>query len=365
MPIYMDVHIVPGVKAVDVAAAHRQDLLLQHEHGCKCMTYWIDEERESIFCLIEAPGKDEVIDMHNKAHGLIPNRIIEVNNNIVESFLGRIYDPENAVTTDDGLSVFHDPSFRVLVIIEPEDPVILQHRYPSDDKECFTGLIRETIKKFIPGSGGREAEYNGNGYILSFTSAAKAIVYAGKLWEELNGNPRLKSKFKIAIHGGEPLENSSSLFGDTILFAQHLCFIADDSNILLSNIVRDLAQTDTNLKKETIHCFPPPDEIMLQQLFTILENNWQLPAFDVEALAKKMAMSNSQLYRKLTSLTGKTPNEVIRNYRLCKAKDLLKKQRNNIAQVSFEAGFTSPSYFTKCFKQKFGLLPVQYLERLN
>lgn len=43
MPIYMDVHIVPGVTATDVAEAHRMDILVQKEHGCKCMTYWIDE----------------------------------------------------------------------------------------------------------------------------------------------------------------------------------------------------------------------------------------------------------------------------------------------------------------------------------
>jgi hypothetical protein len=80
MPIYMDVHIVPGVKARDVAEAHRKDLLHQEEHGCQCMTYWIDEQRESIFCLIEAPEKEAVEEMHRRAHGLIPNKIIEVNN---------------------------------------------------------------------------------------------------------------------------------------------------------------------------------------------------------------------------------------------------------------------------------------------
>src|ERR1700759_4716 len=84
MPIYMDVHIVPGVKAKDVAEAHRKDLLCQHEYGCSCMTYWIDEKRESIFCLIDAPDKDAVEEMHSKAHGLIPNKIIEVNSNLVE-----------------------------------------------------------------------------------------------------------------------------------------------------------------------------------------------------------------------------------------------------------------------------------------
>ena len=96
MPIYMDAHIVPGVKARDVAEAHTKDLLHQDEYACKCMTYWIDEERETIFCLIEAPDKTAVEEMHRKAHGLVPNKVVEVRPNLVESFLGRIYDPEDA-----------------------------------------------------------------------------------------------------------------------------------------------------------------------------------------------------------------------------------------------------------------------------
>jgi hypothetical protein len=69
MPIYMDVHLVPGLEAKDVAEAHRKDLLHQGEYACKCMTYWIDEQREAIFCLKEAPDKEAVEEMHCKAHG--------------------------------------------------------------------------------------------------------------------------------------------------------------------------------------------------------------------------------------------------------------------------------------------------------
>src|SRR3954462_3876971 len=124
MPIYMDVHIIPGVKARDVAEAHQRDLFHQEEYGCKCMTYWIDEERENVFCLIEAPDKEVVKEMHGKAHGLIPNKIIEVSSSLVESFLGRIYDPAEAETSDDGLKVFNDASFRALLVTRTTDPIL-------------------------------------------------------------------------------------------------------------------------------------------------------------------------------------------------------------------------------------------------
>src|SRR5260221_2593338 len=127
MPIYMDVHNVPGVEAQDVAEAHRKDMLIQDEHHCKCITYWIDEERGNAFCLIEAPSEDKVVEIHTKAHGLVPNKIIEVSNDIVKSFLGRIYDPEEATVLDNGLKVFSDSAFRILLVIETTDPVLLQH----------------------------------------------------------------------------------------------------------------------------------------------------------------------------------------------------------------------------------------------
>src|SRR3954452_16876336 len=128
MPIYMDVHIVPGVKAKNVAEAHRKDLLHQEEYECKCMTYWIDEQRENIFCLIDAPDKHAVEEMHSKAHGLIPNKIIEVRNELVEFFLGRIYDPSEAEISDDGLKIFKDSAFRTLLVTKITDPVLLQYK---------------------------------------------------------------------------------------------------------------------------------------------------------------------------------------------------------------------------------------------
>jgi AraC-like DNA-binding protein len=77
-----------------------------------------------------------------------------------------------------------------------------------------------------------------------------------------------------------------------------------------------------------------------------------------------MAMSKSQLYRKTIALLGLSPNVLLKEFRLDKARELLKKHHLNISQTTFDSGFTSPSYFTKCFKKKFGLLPEAYLHLL-
>jgi hypothetical protein len=84
--------------------------------------YWIDEKRGNVFCLVEAPSSHVLEELHGKAHGLIPHRIIEVNDTLVEAFLGRISDPESAEITADGLKVFLDPSFRTLLVTTMLDP---------------------------------------------------------------------------------------------------------------------------------------------------------------------------------------------------------------------------------------------------
>ena len=76
-------------------------------------------------------------------------------------------------------------------------------------------------------------------------------------------------------------------------------------------------------------------------------------------------MSKSQLYRKTIDLTGLSPNILLKEFRLEKAKELLRRKRYSISQITFDTGFTSPSYFTKCFKNKYGLLPMGYVELLK
>ena len=78
-----------------------------------------------------------------------------------------------------------------------------------------------------------------------------------------------------------------------------------------------------------------------------------------------MAMSQSQLYRKTIELTGLSPNVFLKEFRLEKAKELMSKQRYSISQITYDAGFTSPSYFTKCFKKNYGLLPMAHLDLLH
>jgi len=362
----MDVHIVPGVKAKNVAEAHYQDLLHQDEYGCKCMTYWIDENRESIFCLIEAPDKDAVKEMHQKAHGLIPHKIVEVSTSVVQSFLGRIYDPEEAETSQDGLKVFSDPSFRVLLVTKTIDPVLLQYRFGIEKANELLKEHNTVIRRNLVQCGGTEVEHGGTGFIISFASAAKAVSCALAIQNDVPASVAHAIGFKISINGGEPIEKSNKLFGDTIQLAQYMFAVPKNFKVVVASAIKELALKD-HFQNDGHNFFTlsPQDENLLEFLFSKLEENWQNADFDVDDYCRAVAMSKSQLYRKTIALTGMSPNILLKEFRLEKAKDLMKKQHYSISQITFDSGFTSPSYFTKCFKKKYGLLPMNYMELLH
>jgi AraC-like DNA-binding protein len=360
----MDVHIAPGVKAKDVAEAHRMDLLHQDECGCKCMTYWIDEQRENIFCLIEAPEEEAVQQLHRRSHGLTANKIIEVNNTLVETFLGRIYDPANATITDDGLKVFNDSSFRILLVTKITDAVLLKYKMGVEKANELLNHHNTTVRKNIALFCGSEVEYEGCDFIVSFTSASKAVACALAIQKEMECANELG--FRMGINAGEPVEKSSKMFGDTILFAVNLCTIAENCKIAIASLVKDLVSKDffQNDKKQFLS-LSPNDERLLELLFAKLEENWQDADFDMTEYCHAVAMSTSQLYRKTISLTGLSPNILLKEFRLEKAKELMKKKHYSIAQITYDTGFTSASYFTKCFKKKYGLLPMAYLDLLH
>ena len=78
MPLYLDMHNLPGAKAADVAQAHARDLEVQGGYGVNYKSYWVDEENGKVFCLVEAPDAEAAIAVHNEAHGLLADEIHEV-----------------------------------------------------------------------------------------------------------------------------------------------------------------------------------------------------------------------------------------------------------------------------------------------
>jgi len=102
------------------------------------------------------------------------------------------------------------------------------------------------------------------------------------------------------------------------------------------------------------------DEQLIRKALDMVEKNLSNPEYSIEDLSRDMCMSRATLYRKITSITGSSPSDFVKNVRLRKAAELLKEGGLTIAEIADQVGFNTPSYFTKSFKKLFGVLPTQY-----
>lgn len=366
MPIYMDRHIVPGIEAQNAAEAHREDLKVQDKFGCRCMTYWVDEERGSAFCLIDAPDETSVKKMHDIAHGLIPHEIIQVNSNVVEAFLGRIHDPEGYYGIDPDLKIFNDPAFRIILVSQIRDTQLLQHELGKDKASKLMTIYHETMRSALQKYEGREVELDGGGFVASFVSVTQAVTCAITVQKGLHVAGEILD-LRIGLNAGMPVAKSKFLFGETVKLASYLCSIGQDNLIVLTSIIREIYKDDgqnTMGGKSLLKWISPADENFLQLLMDTMETNWSNPQFKIDDFCNQMSMSRSKLFRKTTEVMGMSLNSLLREFRLLKSLKLLKTNRN-IFQTTFDTGFTSPSYFTKCFQKRFGIQPLSYQKGLG
>jgi AraC-like DNA-binding protein len=360
MPLYMDQHILPGVKARDVAEAHRLDMMVQGEHGCQCMTYWVDEKRGNVFCLIEAPDMASVSAMHQQAHGLVPNKVIEVDEALVESFLGRIADPSEVSLNDNGLKVFEESSLRIILMVKLLDPLLVQYAQGE------TGIINwqqklQQFREIITQQNGREVDYGGNFLVASFHSVKAAMSAASSIREKQNDSMVPGDDESIALQAGEPVSDNSKLFGEVTEILSRCCILNSAGRIVVAEKAADLLSKEKITdQKNQLFVLNAEEEKFISLLFESIDKNWHQAAFNMDSCCRLLAMSTSQLYRKTVKVCGLSPNNLLRSIRLQRSKGLLSNKIHNISQVSFEAGFSSPSYFSKCFKEQYGLLPQAY-----
>lgn len=102
------------------------------------------------------------------------------------------------------------------------------------------------------------------------------------------------------------------------------------------------------------------DEKLLQNAIRYVEENISRGELSVEELSRELGMSRVHLYKKLLSITGKTPIEFIRIIRLKRAAQLLRESQQNVSEIAYQVGFNNPKYFSKYFKEEFGVLPSVY-----
>lgn len=245
MPIYMDRHNMEGASAKAVADAHQKDLKLQDRYGVTFLTYWFDENRGSAFCLVDAPAREQVSRLHAEAHGSIPNKIIEVDPDAVSAFLGRIEDRqsgEEREAADSDSPV--DPAFRVIMFTDMKDSTAVTSRLgDSEAIEYFrshNAITRDTITHHR----GCEIQHTGDGFMVSFTTASRAVAGAVDLQRKLAAYNQRHAEapifVRIGICAGEPVEEDERLFGSTVQLTARICQAAGPEQILVAPVIRDL-----------------------------------------------------------------------------------------------------------------------------
>ena len=105
------------------------------------------------------------------------------------------------------------------------------------------------------------------------------------------------------------------------------------------------------------------DEKLIDDAIKYVEKNIARSDLSVEELSHELGMSRAHLYKKLLQITGKTPIEFIRVIRLKRAAQLLRESQQNVSEIAYQLGFNNPKYFSKYFKDEFGVLPSVYQER--
>ena len=107
----------------------------------------------------------------------------------------------------------------------------------------------------------------------------------------------------------------------------------------------------------------PLDEKLIADAIRYVEKNIARSDLSVEELSRELGMSRAHFYKKVLQITGKTPIEFIRVIRLKRAAQLLRESQQNVSEIAYQLGFNNPKYFSRYFKEEFGMLPSVYQEK--
>ena len=243
MGVYMDRHdleaatTAEAVAQAELAGAHLMDLESQARYGVRFLSYWFDYQRNTSFCLVEAPDAEAAQAVHRDSHGLVANEIILVDPDEVARFLGRIDDP-----TQSGRVA--ESAFRIVLFTDLEGSTALVQRLGDDGAvrllRIHDGIIREALARHA----GREVKHTGDGIMASLGSVQAGLHGAVDIqrgFAAYNASHEPALNVRIGISVGEPVAEGDDLFGATVQLAARLCDYADPGMIVVSGVVRDLA----------------------------------------------------------------------------------------------------------------------------
>ncbi|MEL6919316.1 MAG: DNA-binding response regulator, partial [Bacteroidota bacterium] len=251
----------------------------------------------------------------------------------------------------------------------PSDvPIVLLVEDNEDMRSYMSALLSNTYRV--------KETRNGNQALEVAVKEIPDIIITDLMMPEMNGEELLEQLRKdsktqhipvIMLTARTAKESKLSNLGKGADHYLTKPFDVEDLMIRIKSLldqrkrIRDYHKSQflTNPKAEDI---VSSNDRFLQRIGHVVAKNFDDYSFTINEFATEMNMSRVQLYRKMKAIIGYSATDFIRQYRLKKASDYLKNKKGTVSEIAYEVGFNNLSYFTKCFKDVYGVTPSQYLK---
>lgn len=236
MGLYMDRHEDIAASPEELAKAHLQDLEVQDKYGVKYLTYWFDTKAQTVFCLAEAPSAEAAQRVHAESHGLVANRIIDVDPAVLSGFLGTITESQPG-------ELIAETALRTILFTDMEGSTTLTQQLGDSGAmkvlRAHDGIVRDALRA----TGGWEVKHTGDGIMASFASVVRSAECAIRIQKGFaeSGHMAEGVRVRIGLAAGEPVTENDDLYGAAVQLSARICGAADPATILASGTVRDLA----------------------------------------------------------------------------------------------------------------------------
>jgi len=326
------------------------------------VVYWFDKKRNKAICFIDVQDVESVRMLHSKLFGSVPLRIIETDSEVVTHFIEQL---RNSEYLDEGLKNGNDYLILLSRKLSPE-------KIRAEDRALVKELMQDfhiKTTKTVLECEGQIIRFYEDYLQVSFANSPDAIECALKLDDQFNNCrekiPFCKVSMKIGISASESLKWQTDPLDEALQQARRMSYIADN-RIMVSATVKNHFDSESSkqLNENRIRVLSGQEQDFISRLMDCMEEKWKDEGLLVNDLGEYMNCSKSKVYRKMMELIGQSPNTFIKNYRLDRSIDLIRRKEGNISEVAFESGFGSPSYFTKCFQRRFGLNPTEYIQTI-
>ncbi|MBK8503067.1 MAG: helix-turn-helix domain-containing protein [Saprospiraceae bacterium] len=256
----------------------------------------------------------------------------------------------------------------------------------SNEKELRSDADPDNlIKQLVDRYRGKIVHYSNHFFLTTFEGPSKAVHCGIDMQDAIKS---MDARLAIGIHIGECLVYSDQeISGEAIDVLKDVQARVQPDQIVVTQTVKNLlsgaglnfvhwgsllnAATGQRLPLLSVKDRLREDmetgsidfyalsknDSFLENVLQSIENHLSSEQFGVENLCRDIGISERQLQRKLKLIANKSPNQMIRSVRLHRAKELILSKDRGIAEAAFDTGFSNPSYFSKCFKEEFGILP--------